>query len=265
MKFHHFLIFSVLSFTFNVARAQYWMGVKAGPSLIMHDYRYETYKDSFNIDIGYNFHFGAIMTYVASKRFAVTSELNYERRSRALSNIPNMSDSASSNFISHYLTSPILLQVNFTNSPLSFYANAGIKLNYWLSASGTMYTTDIANNTGGEAIDYTVVFNEANSLQNQKSIVDANRLQYGLSAGAGFYLDVFGGDRMLFDLRYNYSHSHLGTNGVSDDFQNMLSYYENFEYRNHSITLSFGYLLFYNSQLKRKGSSSIKQKKRKIR
>ena len=71
MKFHHFLIFFLLSITFNVARAQYWMGVKVGPSLIMHDYRYETYKDSFNIDIGYNFHFGAIMT-CASKRFAVT-------------------------------------------------------------------------------------------------------------------------------------------------------------------------------------------------
>ena len=128
-----------------------------------------------------------------------------------------------------------------------------------------MYTTDIGNNTGGESIDYTVVFNEANSLQNQKSIVDANRLQYGLSAGAGFYMDVFGGDRMLFELRYNYSHSHLGLNGVSNDFENMLSYYENFEYRNHSLTLSVGYLLFYNSQLKRKGSSSIKPKKRKIR
>jgi|SaaInlStandDraft_1057018.scaffolds.fasta_scaffold83451_2 hypothetical protein len=265
MKIYHFLFTFIFCLTSSFVQAQYWIGIKGGPSLITHDYRYETYKDSFDVARNYNFHLGAIMTYVASKRFSVTSELNYERRSRTLANIPSITDSASSIFNTHYLTIPILLQVNFPGAPQSFYVNAGIKLNYWLAATGTMYTTDIGNNTGGESIDYTVVFDEVNSSQNQKSIMDANRMQYGLSAGAGFYLDVFGGDRMLFDFRYNYSHSNLGFNGLSNDFENMLSYYENFEYRNHSLTVSVGYLLFYNSQLKRKGSSSIKQKKRKKR
>tara|TARA_X000001036_G_C20678666_1_gene805124 strand:+ start:91 stop:891 length:801 start_codon:yes stop_codon:yes gene_type:complete len=265
MKIRHFHFIFLFCFAANVVQAQYWMGFKAGPSFITHDYRYQTYTDSFNIDNGYNFHLGLIMTYVASKRFAVTTELNYERRSRTLSSVPNIVDSASSIFNTHYLTSPILLQVNFPGSPQSFYVSAGIKLNYWLAGTGTMYTTDIGNNTGGAAIDYTIVFNESNPSQNQKSIVDANRLQYGLSAGAGFYLDVFRGDRMLFDFRYNFTHSNLGFNGVSSDFENMLSYYENFEYRNHSITVSVGYLLYYDSQLKRKGSSSIKGKKSKKR
>ena len=262
MKIYHCLFTFIFCLTSSLVQAQYWIGIKGGPSFITHDYQYETYKDSFNIANNTNFHLGAIMTYVASKRFSVTSELNYERRSRTLSNIPNITDSASSIFNTHYITSPILLQVNFPGAPLSFYVNAGIKLNYWLAATGTMYTTDIGN-IWGESIDYTVVFDEVNSSQKQKSIIDANRMQYGLSVGAGFYLDVLGGDRMLIDFRYNYSHSNLGFNGLSNDFENMLSYYENFEYRNHSLTVSVGYLLFYSSQLKRKGSSSIKQKKQK--
>ena len=130
MKIQHFLFIFLFCFISNIAQAQYWMGLKAGPSLITHDYRYETYKDSFDIGNAYNFHLGAIMTYVASKRFSVTTELNYERRSRKLSNIPNVVDSASSIFNTHYITSPILLQVNFPGSPQSFYINAGIKLNY---------------------------------------------------------------------------------------------------------------------------------------
>ena len=72
---------------------------------------------------------------------------------------------------------------------------------------------------------------------------------------------VLGGGRVLVDFRYNFSHSNLGFNGSQDFAFSGESYYENFEHRNHSITLSVGYLLYYNSQLKRKGSSTAKVKK----
>ena len=261
MKFYNFLLFIIFCFSVNLVHAQYWIGLKGGPSFITHEYQYEDYEDSFNIEDNYNFHLGAILTYVASQRFAVTTELNYERRSRTLSNIPNIIDSASSILNSHYLTAPILLQINFGGSPLAFYVNAGIKLNYWLGGNGTLYTSEIGKYFGGP-MDYTLVFNESNPQTGQRSIDNANRMQYGLSAGTGFYLDVIGGGRVLVDFRYNLSHSNLGFNHGSKDFAfSGESYYENFEYRNHSITVSVGYLLYYNSQLKRKGSSTAKVKK----
>jgi hypothetical protein len=262
MKISHCLLIVVFSLTSIHVQAQYWIGIKGGPSYIMHDYQFEDYKDSFNIEDNSNFHIGAIMTYVASKRFAVTTELNYERRSRTLSNIPDVSDSATSVFNTHYLTAPILLQVNFGGSPISFYVNGGIKLNYWMAGNGTLYTPDIGLFTDGKAVDYNIVFNESDPKSGQKSINDPNRLQYGLSAGTGFYLDVVGGGRVLVDFRYNFSHSNLGFNGRSEDFfDSAVPYYENFEYRNHSITVSVGYLLYYNSQFKRKGASTAKVKK----
>lgn len=267
MKTSQYLL-TVVFFLISInVQAQYWIGFKGGPSFIMHDYQYEDYKDSFNIEDNYNFHLGAIMTYVASKRFAVTTELNYERRSRALSNVPDVSDSATSIFNTHYLTTPILLQVNFGESPISFYVNGGIKLNYWMAGNGTLYTSDIAISTAPaiNAVDYNVVFDESDPKSGHKSINDANRLQYGLSAGTGFYLDIINGGRVLVDFRYNFSHSNLGFNGASKDFfDSAVPYYENFEYRNHSITISLGYLLYYNSQNKRKGSSAAIVKKEKI-
>jgi hypothetical protein len=261
MKLFHYLLLAFFCITANHVNAQYWIGLKGGPSFITHDYQYEDYKDSFNIEDNYNFHMGVIMTYLASQRFAVTTELNYERRSRVLSNLPIIVDTASSILNTHYLTAPILLQINFGSSPLAFYVNAGIKLNYLLAGNGSLYTSGIGLFTDGQAKDYKLVFDESETESDQRSINDANRMQYGLSAGTGFYLDVLGGGRVLVDFRYNFSHSNLGFNGSQDFAFSGESYYENFEHRNHSITLSVGYLLYYNSQLKRKGSSTAKVEK----
>ena len=47
-------------------------------------------------------------------------------------------------------------------------------------------------------------------------------------------------------------------------FQNMLSYYENFEYRNHSITLYHSDIYFFITRLKEKGAVQLNRKNVKI-
>jgi hypothetical protein len=228
--------------------------------MTFHDYQSKAYRDTFDIspDIGYQF--GAVMTYTASDMFAVHTELIYENRQRKLENIAGMTPRAKSEFTSHYLTMPFLMQINVGRGDFSFYANGGIKMNFWLGGNGIINLEEFDEFVPGDRV-YKLVYKQDKSNGDDKlAFLHPNRVQYGFTGGAGAYFNIIGDARVFVDFRYSFSHSNLGFNS-SPDFS-FAEYFENFEYRHHSINISAGYVIQFNAQLKRKGRSTIKKSNR---
>ena len=71
-------------------------------------------------------------------------------------------------------------------------------------------------------------------------VEQANRLQFGLTAGAGAFFDLSSGARLMVDFRYTFGHSNLGFDTFADSFDFPEDdYVESFEYT-MNYNLSFG-------------------------
>lgn len=254
--------------------AQYWIGPKAGYHYTIHDYQDDSYRDDYKISDTHNFEAGMVVTYEASERYAVHGELFYEKQKNRVRSKEGFMVDSKSTF--DYLSFPILLRVSMGHSPVHWYLNGGPKLSYWLAGRGQISTDELDESVPEELdnegfLDYNLAFSasKAEGFANQVFFVpDANRIQYSLTAGGGFYLDLAGGGRLMFDVRYNWGHSNMGFNIDQQDNNGKVlqsgsevdipanGYFENYEFSMTSISFSVAYMFEYNAQLKRKGSST---------
>ena len=161
-------------------------------------------------------------------------------------------------------------------SPVRWYFNGGPKVSLWLSGKGRLEYADdeIGNDQGMVVQNYRVVFNRRKAIENQGEkyfVYEGNRLQYALTAGGGFYLDLANGARLMVDARYNWGHSNMGFNEDFNDANGTLTinppiipengYQENYEYTHNTFSISLAYMFEYNTQLKRKGGSTSSESK----
>ncbi len=250
------LLFSVIFLLAFDLSAQYWFGPKVGFHRTDHIYQATNYKsDSFNVKPNYNFQFGAVMTYQASDKYSVHTEVNFERYGKSLENFEG-DPQAISKSNSGFLTVPFVLRYNFGKAPFLFYINGGTKLSYWLYQNGTL-ENEFLQEGEPPILDYRLVFRDDSSTDfDRRNLERPNRLQYALLAGGGMYFDLANEARIMLDIRYSFGHSNMGFNGSRDfDFE---PYVEDFEYRHNALSISVGYMFEYNAQLQRKGRSTNK-------
>ncbi|MFY0690262.1 MAG: PorT family protein [Cyclobacteriaceae bacterium] len=248
------------------ANAQYWFGLKGGGHFVDFDYQSRDYADSFAISPNVGYQIGAMGTYTASKRYSVHLELNYEFVRKTVKGVDTEfiktadlckdgGNCSKSKY--HYLSLPVMLEVNFGKEPFMFYVNGGPKINVWLGSQGTVSLTEFDEFLAGEPQDYKMVYLQSRAVGSDLhlAMTEPNILQFGVAIGAGAHFDIYDVGRVMLDVRYNFGHSNLGFNG-SPDFSNWESYYENFEYRHHILSISLGYAIPFNAQLQRKGKST---------
>lgn len=210
------------------------------------------------------------MSYTATDRYAVYGELLYERISKKVTDRFTGGDVADSRMNNHFISVPVMLRITLGRVPFHYYVNGGPRLAYWLGGNGTLNTEE--NLEFGEEdengnilpIEYKIRFNASkvrNDLSESSALVNKpNRLQFGLTAGAGMFLDIQGGGRLQFDFRYTWVHSNLATNDGDNDIGfSDSSYRENFEHYHGIATIGVAYMFAYNSQLRRKGKSTSKE------
>lgn len=285
------LVSLVLFLAFLDANSQYWIGPKIGFSNITYNYQRTTYRDSFDIPSDWNFQAGLALSYTATDRYAVYGELLYQRISKSVTNNPiydvqifdNEGNETSRSIVSsqmtnHFIAIPVMLRITLGRVPFHYYVNGGPRLAYWLGGNGDLYleefqefaetiTDDEGNVIGTEIpiVDYRVTFNrskveDADDPTSLALVSRPNRIQFGLTAGAGMFLDLRSGGRLQFDLRYTWVHSNMGTNnGASDLNFDAAEYRENFEHFHGIATIGVAYMFAYNSQLRRKGKSTSKE------
>lgn len=242
-------------------KAQYWFGPKVGFQRTDHIYQAPNYKtDSFFVDPDYNYQFGFVLTYAASDRYAVHTEINFERYSKELRNRENITF-ATSKTNSGFLTVPLMLRWNFGKAPFLFYLNGGTKLSYWLYSNGVLENSFLQE-AEDPTKEYTIIFGGNPTAEQDKLVLERpNRLQYSLQAGGGVYFDLRNSARIMLDIRYSFGHSNMGFNGSQNfDFE---EYIEDFEYRHNTLSISVGYMFEFNAYLQRQGKSTNRQSNRK--
>jgi hypothetical protein len=256
------ILFPILLFLiFSNAHGQYWFGPKVGVHVVNHRYQLAGFKsDSFNVSPDIRYQFGAVLTYTASDRYSVHTEINFERIGRTLQNFENKTPTVFSKTKFSFISIPLIMRVNFGRSPVSYYLNGGPKISFWMGGSGKLRDLDEFVEAFGEdfTLEYDVTFNENNESLTEKPILEANRLQYALTLGGGFNFDIRGGARIMLDFRYSFGHSNMGFNDNPAYRYDASDYEENFEYTHDMISVSVAYLFEYNAQLKRKGGSTNK-------
>lgn len=259
--------------TITYAHGQYWFGPKVGIHGVSHRYQLEEYKsDSFNIRPDLRWQVGAVLTYTASDRYSVHTEINFERIGRTLKNDQGQFPAVFSKTKFSFLTVPLLLRVNFGRAPFHYYLNGGPKISYWLSGSGKLTDLEefIEFQNADYVLDYEIVFKSKNERPPNDEgnnarlhLENGNRLQYALTLGGGAYFDISNGARIMLDFRYSFGHSNMGFNDNTaftfDDYE------ENFEYTHDMLSISVAYMFEYNAQLQRKGKSTNKLSNKKKR
>ena len=269
-----YLLFVFLIAVGSSAYSQYWFGPKIGFSNITHNYQESAYRDTFDIPSDWNYHAGLAMSYTATERYAVYGELLYERISKKVTDKATGGDVAFSDMTNHFISAPVMLRITLGRVPFHYYVNGGPRLAYWVGGSGTINTEenqefgDEDENGNILPIEYTVSFNDDKVLEdesNSRALVSKpNRLQFGLTAGAGAFFDIQGGGRLQVDFRYTWVHSNRGTNNGDADIGFVdASYRENFEHYHGIASIGVAYMFAYNSQLRRKGKSTSKESNKK--
>lgn len=262
-------IYSGLSLT-----AQYWFGPKVGVSYIDHVYQESAYeRDTFDVSNDWNFQAGVVLSYSATSMYSVYGEIMYEKIGKKLTDKTTGGNLVTASMTNHFITVPIMLRVTLGSVPFHYYVNGGPRLSYWIAGKGTHELEEfeefppITDEDGNPLpVNYKITFNSDNATPDDptSAFVDKpNRLQFGLTLGAGIYFDLQSGGRLQLDLRMNWVHSNMGTNSQNDLNLVRDAYRENLEYFHNISSVSVAYLFGYNSDLKRKGRSTIKESNKK--
>ena len=259
MAYRILLFFTILVAARQVCNAQYWLGPKGGLQLAQFVYLDPDYVDGdYKADPRIGYFGGFAGTYSASGRYFVQAELDYEYLRRKLehdsADIPEVESTTRFSFVSL----PVLMGVSFELFPLELYLNAGVKFSYWLSGKGSLRLREFHEVYGTtDPREYTFGFSKQKRGTDEKFILlEPNRLQYAFLVGSGLFFNLANGKRMVLDARYTFGHSNMGFNG-SQNFA-FSEYFENFEYRTNYLSVSLGYFLEYDANLKRKGGSTSK-------
>lgn len=272
------LSLSILLLSCGIVEAQYWIGPKFGYHLTINDYQDPEYKKDYRIPYSHDFEAGMVVTYSATDRYAVHGELYYEQVNNHVRTRDGFEFDSQSTF--RYLSFPILLRVSMGRTPVHWYVNGGPKLSLWLGGKGYLeYADDESINSDGiEKINYKITFDKSKALGVENSVFlvnEANLIQYSLTVGGGFYLDLANGARVMVDGRFNWGHSNMGFNldteaaggnrtilvGSSSNIP-VAGYQENYEYSHTNLSVSVAYMFEYNTQLKRKGGSTVDASKK---
>ena len=271
----------VLFFTFfliggHFVFGQYWFGPKIGISYIDHVYQESTYeRDSFNVPVNLNFQAGFALSYTETGTYSVYGEIMYEKIGRTVKDKETNGEDEFSKMTNHFITVPLMLRVTLGQTPFHYYVNGGPRLSYWLGGGGRYQLLSFQevgpiDEEGNQLpIDYKLTFNSDKSTPGNFDtgfVSDPNRLQFGLSLGGGVLFDLASGGKLQLDFRMNWIHSNMGNN--SNKNTNLVHgaatdtdfYKENFEYFHNIASVSVGYFLSYDSNLKRRGATTSKVK-----
>lgn len=251
----------IFSFAFLIStgiQAQFWFGPKIGGQFTKHSYQAKDYSKQYDVDKDLNWHAGFALQYTTEQRFAVHTELIYQKvRNR----VRNKVDTAVLDHRTDYtfLTTSMHGRFAFMEGVVSLYGLFGPRLSYWVNGSGSYVSQEASDNFGVPGGSYTVEFSDnLGGAGNQTLVVPRpNRLQYGLDVGIGTLIDLASGQRLAVEVKYGIGHSNMGFN---DDLELVegITYKPNIQFANDMVVFSVSYLFGYNPTDRRKGSSTNK-------
>jgi outer membrane protein with beta-barrel domain len=262
-------IYPILSCIFfllfpHLSPAQILVGPAIGSQSSWVSFDDKDQRDLYTVKPVKGFHAGATLSFRVRKRFFLHSSVLYSVKGKI---IEGKDDPLLRNEVRyHYLDVPILYTVDFRvklkgTKEFKYYFGLGPNVSYWLDGKGKISSSDLAELQIREQ-PYSVAFKKSlNEIkQNEMGVEDPNRIQLGLNLAGGIVFEPFGYQKIMLTFRYELGHSFFSrtTNGT---FQQ--TYYQDImQSRNEGIRITLAYLIDLQVENRKKGKSTIKQKRR---
>jgi opacity protein-like surface antigen len=240
-------------------------GIKAGPQLSWVSVDDPKYKTVATVRPTAGFHAGLVLAFKVKDRYFLNTEYIYSQKGKSVKGKvdPNLDDRV----VYHHIDVPVLFAMHFKGKlaktrQFKWYINAGPNTSYWLGGKGVIKSGDLIEN-GMSELKYKIDFgsrpdhNHADILY----VNDVNRLQFGMSIGAGLLLEPADKQKVMIDFRYEIGHTRIGT-PESSQFLIPSDYQDSLKGRNKGVRLSIVYLFEFSSDRKErnKGKSTINTK-----
>ncbi|MDF9797552.1 hypothetical protein OKW21_002815 [Catalinimonas alkaloidigena] len=248
----------LILFMSNEASSQILFGPKLGYQTNWARYAKLFEGADYTSGMAYSPQFGALYSFKLSDQLSFYSELYYAQRGKKektneLITLKRIHDASY-----HFLEMPLMLRLTFPlrKEPKSprIYVNAGPHIAYWLGGKGNLTSLETYGSTDLVKTEYQIQFLAPNSQENILYAEDANRLQFGLSAGTGIEVPVNRrGDIFQFDLRYTWGSTFMGSNldlpiGTTDVD-------ENYSFGHSQLSVSVAYAMYLDIWGMRRGKS----------
>lgn len=242
---------------FKEANAQVLFGPKLGYQLSWTHYA-KLYDGPIYAE-GFNFspQIGGIYSFNISDKIAFYSELYYARRDKTEKTNEETTLLRQHQVKNHMIEVPLMLRLSFPlkkkrNAP-RFYVNAGPQAAFWLGGNGELSSLERFGGRNVIRTNYKVSFSPKEGEATFYA-EDANRLQFGLSAGSGLLIPLNrSGHQLQIDFRYTYGTTFLGSNLDLPIGQTEVE--ENLSYGHSIVGFSAAYAFYTDIWGMRKGKS----------
>jgi Outer membrane protein beta-barrel domain len=249
---------------FNVpAFSQLLVGPEVGVNYSWTSFQEKDLKEVYRMSPAVGFHVGGHLAFKVRKRFFLHTSLLYSTKGRTLNGKLDglLKNSARYN----YIDMPINYTVDFRgkigkSKEFKYFLGIGPNISYWLGGRGKLYNTDLEENNLGE-LSYKIKFDKSDDVDqasDEMRVERPNRLQLGLNLIAGMVFEPWYKQRFMFSVRYELGHTYLAK---SDGTFTDTYFYDPLKSRNQGFRISLAYLVDLKTEERKKGKSTIDNRK----
>ncbi len=245
---------------------QILIGPVAGPQVSWVSFENKDSKALYNRTPFIGYHAGVGVSFRVHERFFLNGAFLYSTKGKSFTGVEDDLLKTSTRY--SYIDVPMAYTVEFVNKvgktkQYKWYFGLGPHVSYWLGGKGTLENTQL-NEILVSEVDYRVVFDQEFYADNEMNVTDPNRVQLGLNLSAGFVFEPLGFQKIMVNLRYEIGHSYFSRNEETGGTFNLTNeYIDDTRTRNQGFRLTFAYLVDLKTAERKKGKSTIKQKKMK--
>jgi hypothetical protein len=249
------LIFSVfisILFLLSAQAQEFTLGIKAGAHVSQSLFGDRDDGDFFDMNPVIGYQLSGIIGFPLKKNYSCIIEGGFSRHGRDVI----FNEGSSKNVATYYYTdAALLLRRGFAvnlgkNVPSQIFVNVGPHINYWLSGTGRVGSTE------NEGSPYTVVFEQEPDLSqfDKMYLNNINRWLFGIDIGVGLQAPITQTQKLLVELRFTSGHTFYGDRNSAT--YSWVEFQDNLRANEKVLSLTAAYTFGFNIQKMRTGKST---------
>lgn len=216
-----------------MALAQTYVGLRVGPNIsrsVFQDNQYKRFNQSY---FSPGFSAGLLILNEANDLVGIQSDISYSMKRRLVRSNDNIFESNRSQF--HFIDIPLLFKINFPVQNHDVYLLGGPQISFWLGGNGNLGIYDVNRDVINRFLYQFSFVSDFNSGTDLK-VPEANRVQLGLTFGAGWRFTINDIDYFGIEVRYEIGHTQAGAQGETEITPQGIT--DNFKSTFHTLSIS---------------------------
>lgn len=220
----------------TVGKGQTFFGIKGGVNATNISYNNAVYKEFYDTKLDLGFSGGLVFLIENKEKYGLYTEFLYATKGKNVESHANDYETNEATY--QFIEMPIMFRVKFKQPKFSGFVQLGPELSYWLGGNGKF---EVYEPDRDELVtyEYKVNFGEPENSFGYMNVVEANRLQLGLTFGGGVIFELENANFLSLDLRFTYGHSYMG--GYESGSIPNIGLVDSFEYTNNVLSVSTVY------------------------